>query len=226
MRLLLIEDNAELCGLTVQGLERAGFAADTAHKVSTAKEALANGKYDAIILDLGLPDGSGEVILRDLRARGDSTPILILTARGGIHDRVLGLERGADDYLVKPFALEELVARIRALLRRPGQYVGRPITAGNVAFDTVGRQLFVDDRPCLLSARETALFELLIRRFGRVVPKDTVESLLFGPSDEVKSNAIEVYVHRLRKQLTELGAAVEVHTVRGIGYLMTETKRT
>ncbi len=222
MRLLLIEDNVSLVGLISKGLTSAGFEVDTASCLANSFEALAAGSYAAVVLDLGLPDGDGTAVLRRLRARGDSTPVLVLTARGTLGDRVAGLHEGADDYLVKPFALEELVARIHALLRRPGDFLGKLRRAGNLAFDSVGRQLYVDEEPQFLSAREMALLELLIGRAGRVVTKSYVEENLFGQSEEIRSNAIEVYVHRLRRQLAEFGATVEIHTVRGVGYLLTE----
>jgi DNA-binding response OmpR family regulator len=150
--------------------------------------------------------------------------VLVLTARGGLNDRVTGLRTGADDYLVKPFALEELVARLEALLRRPGQLLGRSLHIANLVFDTEGRQVFIDDQPQILSAREVAVLELLMRRKDRVVSKKLVEDHIFGASGEVASNAVEVYVHRLRKQLSERGARVQIHTIRGVGYLIAEEK--
>lgn len=223
-RLLIIEDHDDLAALLSEGLRRAGFVADRAASLAEAKEALGWNHYAAVILDLGLPDGDGLGALRTLRAAEDSTPVLILSARGGLEDRVRGIETGADDYLAKPFALEELVARIRALLRRPGDYLGRTLRIGNVAFDTRARQVFVADTPQFLSTRETQLLEILLRRAGRVVPKGIAENHLFGNSTDVRSNAVEVYVHRLRKQLADVGATVEIHTVRGVGYLLDESK--
>jgi DNA-binding response OmpR family regulator len=224
MRLLLIEDNVSLVELIAKGLAGAGFDVDKAASIADAVDALAFGSYAAVILDIGLPDGDGLSILRDRRSRGEATPVLVLTARGALSDRIAGLNGGADDYLVKPFAFEELIARIHALLRRPSDFLGRLRQAGNVAFDTVGRQMYVSEQPQPLSAREMALLEILIGRVGRVVPKSFVESHLFGQSDEIRSNAVEVYVHRLRKQLADLGATIEIHTIRGVGYLMTEVK--
>jgi DNA-binding response OmpR family regulator len=224
MRILLVEDNASLVGLVSRGLGNAGFEVDTAGTIAESLEAIADVSYAAIVLDLGLPDGDGSAVLRRLRERGDSTPVLVLTARGTLQDRVAGLHDGADDYLVKPFALEELVARIHALLRRPGDFLGRLRRAGNVSFDSVARQVYVNEQPQILSARETALLELLIGRVGRVVTKSYAEANLFGQSEEIRSNAIEVYVHRLRKQLADFGANVEIHTVRGVGYLLTEIR--
>jgi DNA-binding response OmpR family regulator len=224
MRLLVVEDNAKLSELLADGLSAAGFESDRVFRLAEAQEALAASNYAAMILDLGLPDGDGRSLMSHLRAKGDSIPVLMLTARDGLDDKVAGLASGADDYLVKPFALEELVARLRALLRRPGEFLGDSLGAGNVIFDTGARQVFVAGAPVSFSAREMALLELLIRRPGRVVPKRMVEDHLFGLSEEVRSNAVEVNVHRLRKQLGETGADVEIHTVRGVGYILMEPK--
>jgi DNA-binding response OmpR family regulator len=224
MRLLVVEDNEALAELLTKGLNTAGFATDVVTSARDAREGLAMTRYAAIVLDLGLPDEDGLAVLRDLRARQDATPVLVLTARGGVNDRVAGLRGGADDYLVKPFAFEELVARVQALLRRPGELLGRSLRVGNVAFDTEARQVFVDDKPQLFSAREVAVLEILMRRSGRVVPKKLVEDQLFGLSIDVGSNAIEVYVYRLRKQLADSGATVQIHTIRGVGYLIGEGK--
>jgi DNA-binding response OmpR family regulator len=155
-----------------------------------------------------------------LRTSGNMLPILILTARGGIEDRVRGLDAGADDYLVKPFANEELLARIRVLLRRPGNLVGDILELGALRLDTVSRLVTLGDRPQSFSPREVAVLEILLRRSGRVMSKKLVEDHLFGLSGDVGSNAVEVYVHRLRKQLAEAGADVEIHTIRGVGYLI------
>jgi DNA-binding response OmpR family regulator len=162
--------------------------------------------------------------LRDIRHRNNPIPILVLTARGGLNDRVQGLRSGADDYLVKPFALEELIARLEAQLRRPGHLLGTSLRVANLEFDTRNRQASIDDQPQVLSARETAVLELLMRSKGRVVSKKQVEDHIFGHPGDVASNAIEVYVHRLRKQLSEKGAKVKVQTIRGVGYLIAEEK--
>jgi DNA-binding response OmpR family regulator len=224
MRLLIVEDNVELAELLAKGLQTAGFENDVLFTASDARAALTATRYAAVILDLGLPDGDGLSILREIRHRNDPIPVLVLTARGSVDDRVSGLRSGADDYLVKPFAFEELVARLQALLRRPGQLLGSSLHVANLVFDTESREAFIDEKPHSFSARETAVLELLMRRQGRVVSKRLVEDHLFGFADHIASNTIEVYIHRLRKQLADHGAKVQIHTMRGVGYIITENK--
>jgi len=224
MRLLVVEDNEQLAELLAQGLRTAGYETDVLTSLEEASAVLRTTFYAALILDLGLPDGDGLALLRELRHRNNPIPVLVLTARGGLNDRVHGLRSGADDYLVKPFALEELVARLEAQLRRPGHLLGSSLRIANLEFDTTNRQASIDDQPQVLSAREIAVLELLMRSKGRVVSKKQVEDHIFGHSGEVASNAIEVYIHRLRKQLAERGAKVQVHTIRGVGYLIAEEK--
>jgi DNA-binding response OmpR family regulator len=222
MRVLVVEDNVELAGLVAKGLYAAGFESDHVATAADAEAILTSTHYAAVILDLGLPDGDGLAILHQLRGRKDSIPVLIVTARSTVGDRVGGLREGADDYLVKPFALDELVARLEALLRRPGRMLGRCLKLANVEFDTESRQVLIDDKPHWFSVRETTILELLMRRKGNVVPKKLVEDQIFGAAGDVSSNAVEVYVHRLRSQLTEHGAKVKIHTVRGVGYVIVE----
>ena len=224
MRLLLVEDNERFAALLKRGLVAAGFVVDVMLTAADAAAALRENRFEVVVLDLGLPDADGLDVLGEMRRREDATPVLILTARGSLNDCVTGLQSGADDYLVKPFALEELVARLQALLRRPGNLLGVTLKLGNIALDTVGRQVFVGDQPILLSAREIAVLEQLLRRSGRVVAKNLLADNLYGLSQEVGSNAVEVYVHRLRKHLTEVGASVQIHTLRGVGYLIAEEK--
>jgi DNA-binding response OmpR family regulator len=185
---------------------------------------LHKNRFEIVSLDLGLPDADGLDVLAEMRRSGDATPVLILTARGSLKDRVTGLGSGADDYLIKPFALEELVARLRAVLRRPGNLLGSTLSLGNLSLDTEARQATVGDQPVFLSPREVAVLEHLLRRSGRVVGKALLESNLYGMAHEVGSNAVEVYVHRLRWRLAELDASVEIHTLRGVGYLIGERK--
>lgn len=221
MRLLVVEDNEELANLIAKGLRTAGYTVDTLARADDARAVIATNQFSAVILDLGLPDGDGLHVLQELRASKNFTPVLVLTARGGIHERVTGLRSGADDYLVKPFSFDELVARIEALLRRPGQMLDNSLQLANLTFDTHNRQAFIDDKPHPISAREAAVLELLMRRAGNVVPKRLVEDQMFGLED-VTSNAIEVYIHRLRKQLSSGGAKVKIINMRGIGYVLME----
>ena len=158
----------------------------------------------------------------ELRRNGSRIPVLVLTARDAVEARVTGLDAGADDYLVKPFATAELVARVKALLRRPGQALGTVLEAGNVAFDTIGRDVRVGTAVLALPRQELAILEHLMRRLGRVVPKAVLEEKLYGFDDEPVSNAIPVHVHHLRRRLAEAEATAEIHTVRGIGYLLAD----
>jgi DNA-binding response OmpR family regulator len=223
MRLLVIEDETRIAELVKTGLARAGFTVDVVGLCGDAREALAVTPYDAAIVDLGLPDGDGLELLRELRGCGNQTPILVLTARDAVEDRVCGLDTGADDYLVKPFAMTELIARTKALLRRPGGALGMTLKAGNISFDTIERDVRIGGAPLVLPRRESAILEHLMRRLGRVVPKSIFEEKLYGLDDEHGSNTIPVHVHHLRRKLLDAAATAEIHTVRGVGYLLTET---
>lgn len=222
MRLLLIEDNARLSSLIAAGLSKEGFEADTVSTVGEALAALATTHFAAVILDLGLPDGDGLSVVQHLRSQGNVTPVLILTARLSVGDRVKGLHHGGDDYLGKPFAFEELVARVRALLRRPAAYLGAELRLGVVAFDTKGREIVIRGEHHAIAPREAAILELLLRRSNHVVPKKVLEDQLYGLAPDGSANAVEVYVHRLRKQLAEANAGIAIHTIRGVGYLIKE----
>ncbi len=224
MRVLIVEDEQRIAEIVTAALRKAEFTVDVVATAADGAAALATIPYDVAILDLGLPDGDGLDVLAAARAKGRSVPVLILTARDAIEDRVLGLDAGADDYLVKPFATAELVARVKALLRRPGGALGAVLKAGNVTLDTMGRNVTVDDENILLSRREVAVLEHLMRRLGRVAPRDVLEEKLYGIEEEVDSNAVPVHVHHLRRKLIECNATVEIHTVRGIGYLLAEPK--
>jgi DNA-binding response OmpR family regulator len=222
VRLLVIEDERRIAEILKNGLTRAGFVVDVVRLLADAREALALTAYDAAILDLGLPDGDGLKLLGELRPPPARIPVLVLTARDAVEDRVRGLDAGADDYVVKPFAIAELVARTKALLRRPGGALGVTLQAGNVVLDTVGRDVRVGGVPLALPRRECALLEQLLRRQGRVVPKSILEEKLYGIDDELGSNAVPVHVHHLRRKLQEAAATAEIHTVRGVGYLLTD----
>jgi DNA-binding response OmpR family regulator len=224
MRLLIVEDEARIAELLAGALTKAGFTVDTASSCADAREAFSLNPYDIAILDLGLPDGDGMNLLNEIRSAGGQIPILVLTARDAVEDRVGGLDAGADDYLVKPFAMTELIARAKALLRRPGGALGTKLSAGNLIFDSIGRDVQIGGRPLALPRREAAIVEHLLRRLDRVVPKAVLEEKLYGFDDELDSNAIPVHVHHLRRKLASAGATVEIHTVRGVGYMLTEAK--
>ena len=222
MRLLLVEDNDRLAQLVVKGLSEAGFTVDRVARLDEAAAALAAGKFDTVVLDLSLPDGDGGEWLRKRRAAGDKLPFLMLTARASTGDKVKGLNSGADDYLAKPFEMEELVARLKALLRRPGGVLGLTLELGRLSFDTVHRETAVAGRRLSLSASELTLLELLLRRAGRVVPRRLLEEGLYGFDDDVGPNSLEAHVSRLRKKLEAAEAGVQIHTLRGVGYLAAE----
>jgi len=222
MRLLVIEDHERFAQFVKSSLEKEGFAVDVVYNAGDGEAAFAAVSYDAILLDLGLPDFDGLELLKSWRTQNDDTPVMIITARDGIDDRVFGLNAGGDDYLVKPFAIPELVARIRALLRRPGGALGAVMTAGNISFDTTGREVQVAGKTIPISRREMGVLEQLMRRVGHVVPKDVLEDRIYGFDEEVSSNSVEVHVSRLRKRLSDTGANVTIHTLRGVGYLLSE----
>jgi len=219
MRLLIVEDDLELAAAVRAGLDRRGLASDHASSLGDADQMLQAMAYSALVLDLGLSDGDGLDLLHSVRSRQQELPVLILTARGDVEDRLAGLDAGGDDYLVKPFNMDELVARLRALLRRGGLRESS-LALGNLRFDENSRELSIDGISVGLSAREAEIMELLLRRAGRVVTKAFVEDQLFGLDDTLGSNAVEVYVHRLRKKLEKAGASAAIETIRGVGYIL------
>jgi len=218
MRILLVEDERRLCETITAGLGRAGFTVDAVESIRDACAATQSIVYDALILDLGLPDGDGLDLLNFLRRKGKSLPVLILTAKDAIEDRVSGLDQGADDYLVKPFAFVELVARLKALLRRPGAVLGTVLVINNLSLDTIAHQASVDDEPLHLSRQEYTVLEQLMRREGRVIPRDVLEDKLYSMDIEISSNPVAVHIHHLRQRLATADVQVRIHTVRGVGY--------
>jgi DNA-binding response OmpR family regulator len=220
MRVLLIEDNHRLAALIRDGLHGQGFAVDWCSTIDGAETALRISLYDLILLDRGLPDGDGLALLRSIRQGRSTTPILMLTARGGIDDRVSGLDAGADDYLVKPFQIPELAARCRALLRRPGASLTTILACGNVALDPAVRSVTIGAAPVEMPPRETNLLENLLRRAGHVVTKAALENSLYAMDAEVTPNALEAVVSRLRRRLGAAGADVTIRTVHGVGYVV------
>ena len=216
MRVLLVEDDALLGAGVRAGLAQAAFTVDWVGDGVAAEAALAAHDYEALVLDLGLPKRDGLAVLRSLRGRGAQLPVLILTARDAVADRVAGLDAGADDYLVKPFELAELQARLRALLRRAGGQAEPIIRCGRVTLAPAGREVSCDQRPVDLSTREFTLLLALCSNAGRVLSRAQLEERLYGWGEEIESNAIEVHIHHLRRKLyPEL-----IRTVRGVGYLV------
>lgn len=223
MKILVVEDNRTLAMLIATTLKKVGMVPDIASTSRKAEKALAAIDYDALLLDLGLPDRDGFQLMQDLRSKGSSVPILVMTARHALNDRVSGLRAGADDHLVKPFDQEELVARLQALLRRPGKVLGKVLRVGNVELDTESHQVSVGRR-VLVQMRQAVVLELLMRHEGSVIKRDYLEDQLFGLEGDHTPNALEVYIHRLRRLLDEAGATVTVHTIRGVGYMLTDAK--
>ena len=218
MRILIAEDDSILADGLSRSLRHNGYAVDAVRDGLAADSALAAQAFDLLILDLGLPQLAGLEVLRRLRARNSALPVLILTAADSIEQRVKGLDLGADDYMAKPFALQELEARVRALGRRGMGGATAVIQHGPLQYDTTGRVVTLNDAMVDLSARELALLEVLLQRVGRLVSKDQLVEHLCVWGEEVSTNAIEVYVHRLRKKI-EVGP-VRIATVRGLGYCL------
>ena len=218
MKILLVEDDQTLGEAVVLAIRQAGFAIDWSRDGVQAENALTGFSYDAMLLDLGLPRREGLEVLRNLRKRGTTLPVIILTARDTVEDRVRGLDAGADDYLLKPFSLDELLARLRALLRRAHGVADTQIHMGRLRFDSIKRQASVDESPLVLSAREVEVLEILLNHTGRVTAKEAIADRLAGWDEGVGENAVEVYIHRLRRKLE--GTGVGIRTLRGLGYLL------
>jgi DNA-binding response OmpR family regulator len=225
MRLLLAEDNTRLGPYLRTALIDRGFTVDLVQTAGDAEAALFGVQYKALILDLGLPDADGLSLLTTMRQQHDMRPVLILTARDSKQMLVDCLNSGADDYLCKPFDLEELIARIRALLRRPGPSKNAVIAESNISLDTIEREVRVQGAVLQIPRRELDALELLLRRSGRVVSKTAMEDMLYAFGDEISSNAVEVLIHRLRKRLQDGGAEAAIHTIRGVGYMFASEVR-
>jgi two-component system response regulator TctD len=223
MRILLVEDHAELSRWISKALQDARLTVECAMDGADADALLHTQEYALVILDLTLPRMDGLEVLKRLRARGSKTPVLVLTARGGLSERVQGLNLGADDYLPKPFELAELEARVKALLRRSQGNEAVILTCGALSFDTVSRMFTYGGAPLALTPREHAVLEVLLTRAGRAVSKEKLFDEVFALDDDASTDAIEIYVHRLRKKL-ERGepGRVAITTLRGLGYLLEE----
>ena len=216
MRLLLVEDDPMIGASVERSLRAAGHAVDWAKDGVSAADALRGEPYEAVVLDLGLPGRGGLDVLRDLRRRGDRTPVLVATARDAVADRVAGLDAGADDYLVKPFDLAELAARLRAVQRRSEGRAAPRLEHAGLVLDPASHEVTVDGTPVSLSAREFEILHALLEHPGRPLSRTRLEERLYGWGDEVESNAVEVHVHALRRKL----GARWIKTLRGVGYVV------
>ncbi|MCB1789005.1 MAG: response regulator transcription factor [Gammaproteobacteria bacterium] len=216
MRVLLVEDDELLGSAVVDGLTQAGYTVDWLRDGGQALRALSNDEPDLLVLDLGLPGRDGMQVLRDLRARSSGLPVLVLTARDTVEDRIAGLDAGADDYLVKPFDLGELTARLRAIARRRGGRATPVIEHDGLVFDPAARSVTLDGESIALSSRALAILEALLERPGIPLSRERLEQILYGWGEGVESNAVEVHIHHLRKKLGK----ERIRTIRGLGYMI------
>ena len=214
MRILLVEDDPMIGDAVRCGLAATGYTVDWVKDGLAGKLAVEANQYAAIVLDLGLPRMDGLELLQSWRTDGNSVPVIVVTARDAVEDRIAGLNHGADDYLVKPFHIDELIARLRALLRRQSGNLRQVIEYGMIAFDVETREVKVDGKPVNLSARELALLEILLERPGAVLSREILEDRLFGWGEEPSSNTLEVHLHNLRRKL----GAERIRNIRGVGY--------
>jgi DNA-binding response OmpR family regulator len=220
MRLLLVEDEHEMAALLSGVLTQQQYLVDHVTTIAMAREAQGGGVHDAIILDRKLPDGDGMTFLREIRGAGDRTPVIVLTAHNMPPERISGLDDGADDYIGKPFLSEELVARLRAVIRRSEAHERQIIREGNITLDLNHLEVTIDSKPFNLPRREALVLKHLLRKAGRTVLRRTLEESVYGFDDEIQSNALDSHVSRLRRKLTEAGATVTIHSIRGLGYLL------
>lgn len=220
VRILIVEDDASLAGALAQMLRAEGYAVDAMSSGEQAVLAARQEPFDLVILDIGLPGMDGYEVLRRLRGAGGATPVLMLTARDQIEDRVRGLDLGADDYMAKPFAMPELTARVRALIRRSQAQAGPRVQHGPLTLDTAARRAYLGGAPLELAGREWSVLEVLLARVERVVSKEAIIQAVTGWNEELSPNAIEVYVSRLRAKLEPAG--IRIRTVRGFGYMLEE----
>ena len=221
-RILLVEDHERLAQLICKGLAGAGIAVDVVGRVDAAWAAIQQLSYQAMILDRGLPDGDGLLLLRRLRKAGQGLPCLVLTARDALHDRVEGLDAGADDYLPKPFAVDEMVARVRALLRRPVVLSAADPTCGDITLHAASGVLSRADKGIALSSAEMQIMLLLMRDCEQVVRRRALEAAAWGLSEAVTPNALDVALHRIRRKLLAIGSGYKIVNVRGHGYALRE----
>jgi len=219
MRILLVEDELEMASALSDALSKHNIVIDHVATLADAREAANLNSYDAILLDRQLTDGEGLRLIPELRAANIGTPIIVLTARNDHEGRIQGLDLGADDYMGKPFVVEELIARLRAVLRRP-QLSSEKISAGRLSFAVSHMEPAIDGKPLLLPRREVLVLAALMKRLGRTVTREALANAVYGFDAEIQSNALDSHVSRLRRKLNELDAGVAIHTIRGIGYLI------
>ena len=220
MRVLIVEDETEFANALRVALERERFVVDQADCISMAQEAAMSGSYDLVLLDRTLPDGDGLSLLPVLRETQPGLPVIVLSARGEVTDRIAGLDNGADDYLIKPFDVDEMFARIRAVRRRPADLASEEIHVGALVFDVTNDEASVGGVRLDLTRRELRVLASLVRRRGRTVLREALEQAVFGFDDEVQSNTLDSHISRLRRKLAEAKAAIEIHAIKGVGYLL------
>ncbi|KKC38143.1 transcriptional regulator [Devosia epidermidihirudinis] len=218
MRILLVEDEMDMATALTAALSRHDIVVDHARTLEIAEEACRSGVHDAVLLDRKLPDGDGLSLIPVFRREQAGLPIIVLSALGSPENRVAGLDHGADDYLAKPFSTEELLARLRAVMRRPAQMGASMVSVGLLRFNLTAREAEVDGKPLELTRRELLALEVLVRRSGRTVTRSALEEAVYGFDDEIASNSLDAHISRLRRKLT--GAQVEIHGIRGLGYLL------
>jgi heavy metal response regulator len=223
MRALLIEDDPGICKSVSRGLRESGFIVDTATDGTQGLSLAVSEPYDVMVLDLMLPGHDGFTILKDLRGRGHKTPVICLTARDAVEDRIRGLDLGADDYMAKPFSFAELLARIRALMRRGAALTNNPIVVADLSIDVMARQVHRHEQRIDLSAREFALVEYLARNAGHVLSRTMILEHVWNMTHDPLTNVVDVHINRLRKKVDQGFAKPLIHTIRGVGYVMRET---
>ena len=219
MRILLIEDDIKLCDALSYQLEREGYNVDICHEGDDGLRWIFEYAHDIILLDRMLPVMNGIQVLKKARAANVSTPILLITALGELNDKITGLDNGADDYIVKPFAFEELLARIRSIIRRPRQWEGTPtLNFGDISFKPMEKQLCHQEKTCTLSKRESDLMEAFLRNPSQILPRSVLSSRVWGPDAEVEDGNLDNYIHFLRRRIKSVGSTLTLKTIRGVGY--------
>jgi two-component system OmpR family response regulator len=224
MRILLVEDDPEMTDALRAALSKLDVVLDVAEDLAIAREAIALAPYDVVLIDRQLPDGDGSALLAEIRQLGKPTRSIIISAMGSTKERIAGLNGGADDYLPKPFEIDELVARLSAVMRRAPEVVASSISAGNVRLDRETRDIYVDEVRIVLARREILIIETLLRNRGRTVLRSSLEDSVYSFDDEIQSNSLEANMSRLRKRLSEAGADIVIRNIRGIGYFLQEPK--